>query len=77
MGRSVHSHTEWCVVRFFNGRFERVREGYKSAANARKAIPFAVKEHIAEHGNRSAIFAVAKYTVGEAVVQTDFTRCCA
>lgn len=77
MGKSVHTHTEWCIVRFANGRFERARDGYKSPENARKGIPSVAKQYLAEGGDRNATYAVGSYTVGNAVVQSAFKRCCA
>lgn len=77
MGNEVQSHTAWCIVRFAHGRFERVREGYKSAVNARRSIPSVAKAYLDEGGDRTATYAVGKYTVGSVVVEGSFTRCCA
>ena len=76
MGMEVYSHTEWCIVRFANGRFERVREGYKSAANASRGIPFVVKADIAD-GIVGATYSVGYYSVGSVITQGGFRRYCA
>ena len=77
MGREITSHTAWCIVRFANGKFERVREGYKSAVNARRSIPSVAKAYIDEGGDANATYAIGRYTVGGVVIQDAFRRCCA
>lgn len=75
MGNSIRSHAAWCIIRLCNGRFERVREGYSSAENARRGIPFVAARHVAEGGDRSATYAVGRYIVGDAVPISGFQRC--
>lgn len=77
MGREVTAHTAYCIVRFANKRFERVREGYKSAENARRSIPAVAKAYIDGGGNRNATYAVGQYTVGNVVVLDSFKWYCA
>lgn len=74
MGRTVHSHTEWCIIRFHKGRFERARDGYKSAENAQKSIPSVAKAYIEEGGGEGATYAIGSYTVGEVVVRSGFGK---
>ena len=50
MGREMTTHTAYCIVRFAKGKFERVREGYKSAENAIRGIPSAAREYLEESG---------------------------
>lgn len=77
MGKNIHSHTEWCIVRFAKGKFERAREGYKSAANARRGIPSAAREYLAEGGDRNATYSIGRYLVGDVIVDGAFLRVCA
>ena len=73
----LQSRREWCIVRFSKGKFERVRDGYKSAKNAERGIPFVEKAFIAEGGDRSATYAVGSYLVGNVTVHGTFRRGCA
>ena len=77
MGREMTTHTAYCIVRFANKRFERVREGYKSASNARRSIPSVAKEYLEETGDGSATYTIGEYTVGSVVVRGEFRRFCA
>lgn len=77
MGKSVHSHIEWCIIRFANGRFERARDGYKSQENAKKGIPSVAREYLAKGGSAGASYAIGSYMVGDAVVRTKFISGCA
>lgn len=77
MGREMTMHTAWCIVRFANGRFERVREGYKSASNARRSIPALAKAYIDGGGDCNATYTVGQYTVGNVVILDRFKRYCA
>lgn len=72
MARSIHSQVAWCVIRYLNGTAERVREGYKSAATARRSIPFLSKASVVEGGGRDARYAVGRYMIGEAVAIEPF-----
>lgn len=74
MGKSVHSHTEWCIIRCHNGRFTRARDGYKSYANATRSIPSVDREYQENGGGEGATYAIGSYTVGEAVVRSGFSK---
>ncbi len=73
----LQAHTRWCIIRSWNGRFERVREGYKSAENARKGIDSVARADRAEGVDARATYAVGSYTVSNAVVRGGFRRGCA
>lgn len=77
MGREMTTHKAYCIVRFANGRFERVRDGYKSAENAARSIPSVARAYIDEGGDRSATYSVGQYTVGNVVILDRFKRYCA
>ena len=70
----LQAHTRWCIVRYYHGRFERVREGYKSAENARKGIDSVVRADMADGIDASATYAVGSYTVGTVVVHGAYRR---
>ena len=74
MGKDIQSHTEWCIIRFSNGVFERARDGYKSAENAKRGIPSAAREFVANGGSRDATYAIGSYSVGMVVVRSGFAR---
>ena len=67
-------HTEWCIVRFSHGRFDIVRNGYKSSENARRGIASVSRACIAGGGDRNATYAIGSYTVGSVVVRSAFKR---
>lgn len=77
MGRDMTTHKAYCIVRFANKRFERVREGYKSAENARRSIPALAKAYIDGGGDCNATYTVGEYTVGNVVILDRFKRYCA
>ena len=77
MGREMTTHTAYCIVRYANGRFERVREGYKSAANAMRSIPSVAKADRGDGVDGNATYAVGRYMVGSVIAQGDFRRYCA
>ena len=77
MGREMTTHTAYCIVRFANKRFERIREGYRSAENARRSIPSVVKADRAEGVDCNATYTVGEYTVGNVVILDRFKRYCA
>ena len=77
MGNGLYPYTAWCIARFANGRFERVREGYKSAENARRSIPSVAKAYLDEGGDCNATYTVGEYTVGPVVLLDRFKRYCA
>lgn len=77
MGREMTTHTAYCIVRFANGRFERVRDGYRSAKNAQKGIASVLKEYKDAPGEAGATYSVGKYAVGSVVIQDTFRRYCA
>ena len=70
-------HTEWCIIRFAHGRFERVKTGYKNMENAQKGIPAVARAYLKKGGDRGALYAVGSYTVGMSVARTEFRRYCA
>ena len=75
MRNNLEPHVEWCVIRFVNGRFERARDGYKTADNARRGIPSVAKAYLAEGGDKNATYAVGSYSVGNVVVRGKFAKC--
>ena len=72
MSSVTHSYVAYGIVRFSNGTFDRVREGYKTRRNAERGLASAARENLAEGGDPSATFAVVRYLVGDAVVISDF-----
>ena len=70
-------HTEWCIIRFANGKFERVKTGYKNMENAQKGIPAIAKAYIDGGGDCNATYTVGEYTVGNVVILDRFKRYCA
>lgn len=74
MSGFMGAHTEWCIVRSANGRIERARDGYKSAANARRSIPAVAKAYRADGGDANATYAVGRYMVGAAVPAEGFRK---
>lgn len=77
MSNDISGHTAWCIVRFANGRFERVRDGYRSAKNAQRGIASVLKEYKDAPGEAGATYSVGKYAVGSVVIQDTFRRYCA
>ena len=72
MSTPIHSHYEYCIVRFSKGGFANVRTGYKTKRNAERGIASAARENLAEGGDPSATFAVGRYMVGDVVAISDF-----
>ena len=74
MPDSIHSHTEWCILRYSHGKIENVRKGYKSAENARRGIPFVARADAADPLHKDASYTIASYFVGDAVARGGFIR---
>lgn len=71
------THTEWCIIRFAHGKFERVKTGYKTKENALKSIPAVARAYLAKRGDHGAMYAVGSYNVSMTVTRTEFRRYCA
>ena len=69
MGREMTTHTAYCIVR--------IKEGYRSAKNARRSIPALAKAYIDGGGDCNATYTVGEYTVGNVVILDRFKRYCA
>ena len=74
MLKDLSCHYAWCIVRYFNGRFERVREGYGSMENARRGLQFAASADAKEGNKHGATYAIGKYLVGDVMLQTPVAR---